>query len=405
MAADVQSTGPDRDQDLTALESFVVDNDDLLALESLIGRFNVFDALAIARAEVRHSNFLAFILDPAESHGQGDLFLKAVLMDVLKSAPPALRPLSPILLDGTELRGVEVRREWVHIDLLITCDEPPFAVVVENKVDSHEHSDQLSRYQETMKSQYPEVPSLYVYLTPNGEEPSQTDWVPYSYSDLHRVLTRIRTAYQSAIGGDVLVFLDHYINLIGNRFMDDPRIDELCRRIYKNHRRALEVLFERVGNPASGVLAEVESQLRSDARWHVVSRSSNFIDFLPESWLKWLPPLGLRRDEPKAWFVLRFEAFTNKLDFYVEVRRMEDVGKRRQIVEALIKNGSRLGFKHRGGTITDNYTRVSGRDRVLKWDENGDEPEAEAIHAATRKKLDSVFAKIEAVPAILKGLV
>jgi hypothetical protein len=56
-----------------ALETFVVDNDDLLALESIIGRFNIFDALNIARAEIRHSNFLAFILDPAESHGQGQV--------------------------------------------------------------------------------------------------------------------------------------------------------------------------------------------------------------------------------------------------------------------------------------------------------------------------------------------
>ena len=33
---------------LEALERFVVENDDLLALESLIGRFNIFDALGIA---------------------------------------------------------------------------------------------------------------------------------------------------------------------------------------------------------------------------------------------------------------------------------------------------------------------------------------------------------------------
>jgi hypothetical protein len=66
---------------LTALEGFVVENDDLLELEALIGRFNIFDALGIKDAEIRHSNFLAFILDPAESHGHGQLFLNAVLMD------------------------------------------------------------------------------------------------------------------------------------------------------------------------------------------------------------------------------------------------------------------------------------------------------------------------------------
>src|SRR5437870_4902030 len=136
MAEESEDIGmSDRDA-IVALERFVVDNEELLALESLIGKFNIFDALGIARWEIRHSNFLAFILDPAESHGQGQLFLKALLMDLLKATPADLRPLSPIELDGTDLRGVEVKREWKNIDLLITCKEPRFAVVIENKVGS-----------------------------------------------------------------------------------------------------------------------------------------------------------------------------------------------------------------------------------------------------------------------------
>lgn len=85
--------------ELTALEHFVVDNDDLLELEQRIGRFNIFDALGIARVEIRHSNFLAWLLDPAESHGQGSLFLRAVLMDLLRDAPVEHRALSPVELD------------------------------------------------------------------------------------------------------------------------------------------------------------------------------------------------------------------------------------------------------------------------------------------------------------------
>src|SRR5713101_492931 len=206
---------------LASLERFVVDNDDLLALESLIGKFNIFDALDIARVEIRHSNFLAFILDPAESHGQGQLFLKAVLMDLLKASPAGLRPFSPIDLDGMDLGGVSVRREWRHIDLLITCEEPPCVIAVENKVGSHEHSGQLGRYQETIETQYPQARPLYVYLTPNGEEASEKAWVPYSYADIYRVLTRVRTSYHHAIADDTLIFLDHYLSLIGNRFMND----------------------------------------------------------------------------------------------------------------------------------------------------------------------------------------
>lgn len=394
-----------RSDALVALEHFVVDNEDLLALESRIGRFNIFDALNIARVEIRHSNFLAFILDPAESHGQGQLFLKAVLMDILKAAPAGSRPLSPIELDGTDLRGVEVRREWGHIDLLITCQQPPFAVVIENKVGSQEHSNQLSRYEATMRTHYPDSRPLFVYLTANADEPSDDAWVPYSYADIHRVLNRVQKTNSKAIGEDILIFLDHYLTLIGTRFMNDPKIDELCERIYKNHRHALDLIMERVGSRKSGVLVDVEAVLKEDPRWHMFYRATNVVDFVPKAWLQWLPPVGLddSNDDPRSWLILRLQREVGSLDFYVEVRRMADLTKRREIVEKLIAEGSKFGFKRGSREITDHYTRVSGRERVLKWDED-EEPDSDSIRAAVKKKLDEVFPKLEGVPLVLRPL-
>ncbi len=371
----------------------------------MIGKFNIFDAVKIARTEIRHSNFLAFLLDPLESHGHGQLFLTAFLMDLLKNAPAPRRPLSPIELDGAQLRGVEVRREWNHIDLLITCSEPPLAVVIENKVGSSEHSDQLNRYEQTIKSHCGSTPALLVYLTPSGDEPSAEGWVPYSYRDLHRVLSRVRVTYKNSIGADVLIFLDHYLNLIGSRFMDDPQIDDLCQKIYKNHRRALELIYDRVGSPAAGVLAEAEAALKEDSRWHVFYRGANLIDFVPADWLSWLPPVGSdRKDNPRSWFVFRFEVYNAKLDFYVEIRKMADLAVRRKVVDTLIKEGARFGFKRAAGTITDNYTRVSGRERILQWNDEGDEPSEDLVRSAVKKKLDDVFPKIAGVPSILKPL-
>jgi hypothetical protein len=206
--------------DLEALERFVVDNDELQQLEEAIGRFNIFDSLGIARVEIRHSNFLAWLLDPAESHGLGSLFLKAILMDLLRQAPIDKRPLSPIDLDGGELKGVEIRREWQNIDLLIACHEPHFVIAIENKIDSGEHSDQLKRYKEQMLSDKPAKP-MFVFLTREGKEPTDTDWVKYSYADIHRVLERAKRLYATSIGDDVRMFLEHYLNLIRGRFMDN----------------------------------------------------------------------------------------------------------------------------------------------------------------------------------------
>lgn len=399
---------PEAAEHLAVLEAFVVQNDDLLALESIIGRFNIFDALRIARTEIRHSNFLAFILDPGESHGQGQVFLQAVLMDILKAAPPTLRPFSPIELDGAELRGVIVKREWEHIDLCITCQQPAFVVVIENKVDSREHSDQLRRYKLTADHHFPNHRPLFVYLTPTGEEASDGHWVSYSYGQIHRVLDRVRKTNENSIGEDVLVFLDHYLNLIGTRFMSETleskRIDELCQRIYKNHRLALDLIFERVGSPSSGVLAHAEESLREDSRWHVYHRSRTQIDFIPKEWLDWMPKLGIdSSSDPRSWIKFRLELYSKSLDLYVEVGRIDDLKLRRAVIDKLIAEGQQFGFKHSGREITDNYTRVSGREKLLRWNEE-EEPESIDVQTAVREKLDDKFPKLEGVPSVLKPL-
>ncbi|MBT9558505.1 MAG: PD-(D/E)XK nuclease family protein [Myxococcales bacterium] len=384
----------------------MVDNDDLLALESRMGRFNVFDALNIARAEVRHSNFLAFILDPGESHGQGSLFLRAILMDLLKLAQPHLRPLSPIEIDGTELRGVEVRREWKHIDLLITCREPAFVVAVENKVDSHEHSNQLARYRSIVLEQFPSAPTMFIFLSPGAEPPSDGAWVHYGYADIHRVLTRVRAAYENSIGDDVLVFLDHYLSLIGARFMDDSKIDELCRRIYKNHRRALQLIFERAGSPSAGILGEVEALLHEEGRWHVFHRAARYIDFVPQNWLAWLPHLASEPvDDPRYWIGLRLEVEEGSLDFYAEVGRMKDLELRRRIIEALLTNGAALGFERKGNApIRDKFTRVTSREHLLRWNDD-DEPDVDVIRRAAKKRLDRLHAELSGVRALVLPLI
>jgi PD-(D/E)XK nuclease superfamily len=399
----------DSGQNLQALERFVVENDDLLSLESRIGRFNIFEALGIAHAEIRHSNFLAFILDPRESHGQSHLFLSALLMDLLKIAPEKLRPLSPIEIDGIDLRGVEVRREWNSIDLLITSQQPPFVIVLENKIWAGEHSNQLGRYKETIRRYYADARPLYVFLTPDRSNASDDEWVSYGYADLHRILSRVRTTYQNAIGDDVLIFLEHYLNLIGTRFMNDKQIDELCHRIYKNHRQALQLIYERVGSPSSGVIAEVEACLRDDSRYYVFYRSGNIVDFVPVAWLAWMPPIGLDvKDQPQSWFVLRFEAYPDerKLDFFVEVRRIADLARRRALVQMLLQEGEKFGFMRKQKSevkVKDSYTRVSSRERVITWPED-QPPDDLSIRAAVVKKLSELLPKLDGLPDAMRKI-
>jgi hypothetical protein len=406
MTVEEETSGTQGADALAALERFDVENDDLLVLESLIGRFNIFDALRINEVEIRHSNFLAFIFDPAESHGQGQIFLEAFLRDLLKQAPSDF-PLSPIDLDGTGLRCVEIRREWKHIDLLIMCQKPRFFVVIENKIRSKEGPDQLSDYEKTMQTHYPNDRPLYVLLTLNADEASENKWMPYSHADIYRVLKSVRETHGKAIGEDVLVFLDHYLNLIGTRFMNDSpeskRIDELCRRIYTKHRQALDLIHERASSRESSVLAEVGKAIEEDHRWEVIARGSNYIDFVPKAWLDWLPQLGIKGNL-RSWIHVRLASNYGRLGYAVEMAPMRDLAKRIEIVPELRAKCSGFGFTPaRAKEVKNSQCRISAVQSILEWDED-DDPAPEGIRVAATKALHEMYPKLEKLALVLKPL-
>ncbi len=388
--------------ELTALEHFVVQNDDLLELEQRIGRFNIFDALGIARVEIRHSNFLAWLLDPAESHGQGSLFLRALLMDLLRDAPVEHRILSPVELDGAELRGVEIQREWKHIDILITCQEPRFVIAIENKIESGEHRDQLARYRKVVSEEFPGARRMLVFLTRDGLEASDADWIPYSYGDVHRVLQRCCQVYETSIGEDVLAFLRHYLRLIGSRFMENPEILELCQRIYRNHRQALDLIFQNCKSSASPLVRDIADMLRDDEDWwYVFNVTSRRVDFVPKSWIDRLPNLRNRQKMHREfWFFLNFDFESNNRDCRIKgiVDRCDEARLRRDVIEKL----SALGFGKPGRKFGEAWTTVYN-EVVCRWKE-GDEPDRDAVLAGAEKALAQLRPKLEEIPGALQPI-
>jgi len=106
-------------------------------------QFNLFDLLDRATDEVKgHSAFIAELLSPAGSHGQGDQFLKAFLDRLVSLVPPAWR------LDDDAPRAWTVRPEVSfgrsRADIVLDC--ATHRIVIENKIYTLEHDTQLQRY-------------------------------------------------------------------------------------------------------------------------------------------------------------------------------------------------------------------------------------------------------------------
>ena len=177
--------------DIAELEKFILDIDCLDPLDKWVNRLNIFNILSIENAEIRHSNFLAWLFDPNETHGLGDYFLKKIIQNVVNSHPLDSRPISIFELDRLELDDAVVLRESDNIDLLIFSKSAKLVFVIENKIGSGEHDDQLKRYEKTVNAKYPDYRKVFTYLTPYGDTPSENGWMPLSYEYIHSVIKSI----------------------------------------------------------------------------------------------------------------------------------------------------------------------------------------------------------------------
>lgn len=389
--------------DPTPLLDALVTDDDLQRLEDRLGTFNVFEALGVVRAEVRHSNFLAWLLDPMESHGRGDLFLKAVLMDMLKNAPADLRPLSAAHLDGADLDSAEVRREWRRIDLLIICKSKKFAVIIENKVDSGEHSNQLERYEQIAREELPGLKPFFVFLTPDGEAASDKDWVAYSCAQLHGVLRRVRDHAEQSFGPDVKIFLDHYLSLVSNHMMNDEQIDELCRNIYKRHKQAMELIRDRAmgENPLLTKLHDLVAA-QSD-RWVITKRTKNEVRIVPKPWYDALPPAReIYKDHRSGWIACYLWCKDGYLEFSVWILKTSNPEVQERVAKRLLQSPDEFGFalKRRRQIVGTQALQLLGK-AIDDWGEHG-EPDEDSVIEKTKRELDALWSRVPAVTEAIR---
>ena len=155
--------------DVLALKEFLLDIDCLKPLDEWADQFNLFDVLGIARMEIRHSNILGWLLDPNENHGLGDAVIRGFLNHVAMADSSGVDVFDVLLLDCHDFA---VRREWRNIDILAVSASERYVLCIENKIGTGEHDNQLERYRGIIKSQYPKCRHAFIYLSPDGSDPS-----------------------------------------------------------------------------------------------------------------------------------------------------------------------------------------------------------------------------------------
>jgi len=234
----------DDQSEIKSLQEFIHENIEMEELEKIANQFNIFNALDLVKYELKHSKFLAWLLNPIETHGLGDYCLSLFLKKVsVKASALGLEGPSIFDIEKMTLENSEVLTEKEKIDITIICQSHEFICTIENKIYANESHGQLLRYREVIEKEYPNYLKSFVYLTIDGIDGAEKGYVPLSYNEILQIIEYILDNKKDKCGLDVLTFIKHYKDMLRRNIMNDSKIQELCRIIYTKHRKALDLIF------------------------------------------------------------------------------------------------------------------------------------------------------------------
>lgn len=261
----------------------LIDDRDFIQIVDSRARFNIFEAIGGERAELRHSNFLSFLLSPARSHGLGNKALQMILRALLAKVSSEHRPIPALEVAVADLDEAFVFREVDYIDILIEIRELNLVVVIENKVGSKAGDGQLERYRSKIEIKYAHWKKLFVYLTPVGDEPNHDEYIAFSYTELAAMLDHLLLDERHLCGPDMLLVLKHYTEMLRRHIVDDEALRNLAVKIYERHAEALDFIFKCKPQTTS-MLPIAQEIIESDERFSQDRHSPTIFRFYPKKW-------------------------------------------------------------------------------------------------------------------------
>lgn len=234
------------------LQDLLLDYENLRKLDKWRNKINLFRVLGISQAEIRHSNILAWLLDPRGNHQLGNAILREFLRDLIVNGQ--VNECFELLLSNQN--DFIVRREWKHIDILLVSYATKTVIAIENKVNARESKTQLNRYRNILEDEFKKEENwtrIYLFLTPDGDEPSDDNWDIITYED---IVGDIERAIQGLdLLPEVKLLIENYLDVLRREIMKDNELVDLCNEIYQKHKAALELIWDNITDSTSEEIA------------------------------------------------------------------------------------------------------------------------------------------------------
>jgi hypothetical protein len=261
----------------------LIEDREFRSVHQKLRKFNLFDAIGAVRGELKHSNFLGFILSPTRSHGMGGELLRQFIRTACAKLPNDQRPIRTLELITADLDNAILYRERDNIDLLIELKPLKLVVLVENKIDAAVGDGQLARYKKIVEANYQAFKHLFILLTPEGIDAEEEGYVSLSYSEVADVVERATLDDGDPVSNELSLILRHYVEMLRRHIVQDDQLVTLARQLYERHKEALDFIIEHRPQPDS-LLETIKNLLDSDATFVQDRHAPMIIRFAPKDW-------------------------------------------------------------------------------------------------------------------------
>ena len=387
------------DERMQQLESLAAERRTEFDALDFIGELRLESGESLWASEEFHSNLLAWLLRPNQSHGLGDCFLKPFLT----------RAGAPQASQAIDWSAAEVIREWEHVvhgrqgylDILILNEPAQVLCAIENKTFSTEHHEQLTRYRHALEIAYPAFARHHVFLTPQGTEPYRDEekiyWRPVKYSTICDLLQQIVDSNDHSMNCDVRAFLRQYGTTLRRNLVPDTSVSQLARRTYLEHREAVELLLANRPDWAVEAKSILKEAIEQQREWILDSEISSAVRFRAIDW----DQFGVTRTgsgwevESDALFLFEFRVYEGqpRLRIWMSPASSENEQFRRSLFEAIKQRPTLFSPRERSSgdswmiLHTDDDFMVDEEDLGVGWDDGTTRAKLEAWvedFAATR---------------------
>lgn len=213
-------------------------------------QFNPLKVLRVNHFEIRHSNVLAWLLDPSENHQLGSYFVKKVFSRLVTKSEneDKLENFDFLQYLYSSFTNAEVYREVKtttgrFIDLLVVLPSQKTVLVIENKFYASESDGQLKDYLIYVQARFQDYTIIPIFLTLASDIPSSAEYWHLDYHDVLEIITQHLELNQEAISDNIFDFLTYYTAILREELVEDEEATQMALNVYQMNQAAIDILY------------------------------------------------------------------------------------------------------------------------------------------------------------------